>query len=1488
MSHNIKVHNFFVSSIDTGTLSTSTSDTAISEQSSTRVLSSPRTSDVEPQPHTNDVEPHPHTNDVEPHPHTNDVEPHPHTNDVEPHPHTNDVEPQPHTSDVESHFRASGVEPHPRDQFPDEETCENREDSGSIAGSSSVGFESPDDEEHELRMRYFPPGDMCGDGVYQDPYQRLESERDERPLYGNQGPASDSGGEPLYGTMDSTSEQHFESDNVGDISERHASGDEFSNTDATCIPTDSTYIDYSELSADENVRSRHDYDSSADMVDSSGSDVSEFEHTGGDRAERVEPRTEKGSNLVETEFSTDENVQNADDGGEKLDTCNETDKRFDESDDNRQSNDRHVEETSQVSLEDETISRHEGDYDTTEDETGYSRIEMASTPGVLVGDKGEVLDTRRGEVGSSEDGKVVEKIDSGVVRGDTSDKDDSTEMYSTEHDRISTDTGGQVDTIGNEGEDSMKDTSVYDKDNILPDRVPEETQDADTHEPAGELKDSLETDVTDVLEDKELLTEEDDDDEISHRTEGVYAEELPQNERDVGAADWRISLDSRTSVPTSDFTSLTGGPTNAGNTKDACTTSEAFDPREEVTTEDTIDLHSDADNNIQTVTRDVVETSDADHTPSPRTMSIERTSQNVKEVSSSSDPSFGDGSRKIESLDDENFCEANQSHDSRDEVCERDSSSRDEDLDDATDGADSSTDRENTQKDDTEEKTSYSVEENIEMNPIAGREDDDTLSEESENSNEEHVTSSNEHVKGRDEHVKGRDEHVKGQVDRNEHVTRGDEHVIVPDEHVIVPDEHVIVPDEHVIVQDEHVASEDEHVIINDEHVDNNDTEEQNDTKEGNEVVEGMENEEEFKALTDEVADSGMSMETKDEGDTTVTSAEDTTLRDLEKRGGNEVQREGKERVHEGTGWSPTIESTSSIGDENMHMEKNEAASSNLDIHGGENVSTTDSNMDENSSPGHVMEMAVSYTNQDTHIEQYGEDINNDISSTVEETNIVSQHTDTDISSTFGISTGNRHFVPEPDNGSELLTSSVSTSSNVAEQRDNVASSSSVAMQLDNVTGSNVPNISDVSSSDTSESLESANEPESSSCLIGFPDCLENANEAISRTSSSEADFPDSAENANEAIDFPDSAHILGRRPGDSTYLRNQDMASLSRRSSEDSTSHSDEPSTTNFNEATVSNSMADSHENISENEAESLTKYDEGEIRTEKNAGVHSLNEKDNIVDSSTVSPVSFTEDTCVDTTEYLGLNRDNPASTSDNNVESTGYFGMNIDNSGSLGTPEGTVGTTVGITSSTKYDITVEAISSDEELEEGEIAETVDDVTGNDVTPCDVTPEHMITSSSGSYYPPLDTIPISPPADSDEPSSSFPDFGTFTYSSTQHAGSSTQHAGSSTQHAGSSTQHAGSSTQLAGSSTQHAGSSHVAHSVFPFSALNVRSAPNSNCSSPVPVGFGSGCNTPIRFQQADSTPIRFQLADSSNMLTPQYEPLSDDESTESHDTDE
>jgi hypothetical protein len=313
--------------------------------------------------------------------------------------------------------------------------------------------------------------------------------------------------------------------------------------------------------------------------------------------------------------------------------------------------------------------------------------------------------------------------------------------------------------------------------------------------------------------------------------------------------------------------------------------------------------------------------------------------------------------------------------------------------------------------------------------------------------------------------------------------------------------------------------------------------------------------------------------------------------------------------------------------------------------------------------------------------------------------------------------------------------------------------------------------------------------------------------------------------------------------------------------------------------------------DNLSGNEAESLTKYDEGEIRTERNSGGHSLNDKDNIVDSSTVSPISFTDDishvdsnvditghlgstrditastteNIVDTTEYLGLNRENLASTSDNSVGTTGYFGLNIDNIGSLSTPEDSVGTTVGITSSSKYDITVEAISSDEELEEGEIAEIPDDVTRNDVirndvTPCDVTPEHIITSSSGSYYPPLDTIPISPPADSDEPSSSFLDFGSFTYSS----------------------------TQLAGSSTQLAGSSRVSHSVFPFSALNVRSAPNSNCSSPVPVTFASGCNTPIRFQQADSTPIRFQPADSSNMMTPQYEPLSDDESTGSHDTDE
>ncbi|XP_028415200.1 cell wall protein RBR3-like [Dendronephthya gigantea] len=531
----------------------------------------------------------------------------------------------------------------------------------------------------------------------------------------------------------------------------------------------------------------------------------------------------------------------------------------------------------------------------------------------------------------------------------------------------------------------------------------------------------------------------------------------------------------------------------------------------------------------------------------------------------------------------------------------------------------------------------------------------------------------------------------------------------------------------------------------------------------------------------------------------------------------------------------------------------------------------------------------------------------NGISSTVGE--LDSRNSSTGITSSSNLETSKEQLefsLPEESqraSSSENLSYVVSTSSqrvemntsSVPKQQDHV-NTRSVARQHDDIaTSSGIPNISDVSSSDTSECAENAYEPESRSSQINLPDSGDNVNKGT----------------GSSGVEFPDSVPIVDGR----------NRPSIARRSSENSPGCSvEEPSTTNFDEPTISGTFTDDHESVSGNEAESMTN-EEGEFRCEGNFKGYSLTERDNIVDSSTVSPVSVTDDidrdnasdenmehlredmdgsdystqvdiggylgssvrgvrkTCdtssdinrniranlseriIDTTGFLGMNEDNNASqnTAGTSADTTGYLGHSEDSAGSLIAPEDSIGTTMGITSSTKYDIAVEAISSDEEeLEEGEIAETIDDVTRNDVTtsPCDVTPEHVITSSSESYYTP-DTIPISPPADSDEPStsSSFLDFGAYTYPS----------------------------TQLAGSSTQLAGSSHVPHSVFPFSALNLRSAPSSNCSSPVQVV--SGANTPIRYQQADSTPIIFQPADSSNMLTPQYEPLSDDDSSESHD---
>lgn len=1455
--------------------------------------------------------------------------------------------------DVGQHTMESNVAPHPRevashprdvDLYPDEETCESREDSRSFAGSSSVGFESPDDEDHELRMRFFPPDDISdsgGDGLYEirDSHQRLESEE---------------GGDPDKGKVQGTSEQH-------------ASEDEFSNTDATCIPTDSTYIAYSERSTDESVRIRRGYDSPADMVDSTASDFADFEQPseGGVSEERKagEPRRggsdpvelsrheslgSEDGNIVSVRSLTEQPVAGGDPVGSDSwkNTGGKADERFDKSVLN--DDDVHPGDTRLVSLQDETVSGNEGDDDATEEEAGYSGIEIGSTSGVVVSNRDEVEDTRTDKVDSS---GVIEKIDSEDLlasTGEVVDKDNRTVMDST----ISVDARGQVDdTVGRTEAplESIEDTSVYDEDNVVHDKVSESTDDAAANDQPSELKDNLKPDVTDVSEDERLTTGQEGVSQMSDRTESLSSVSAHAGtEGDVIIADSLDFVDSRTGISTADARNFPGDPASAENIEQVFRTDEAVTTTEE----DGSDIDSEEESNVQSATDGMVDTSENDNTLSTRTF-IEPGSEDVKDVSSSSDTNVGEGSHIVELSDDENDILSLHIR----EACEIESSTKDERLGDVTDGVDSSTDRGNTQDDDKQEAIPRFAQDDAAADQSAGCEDVPTSSNESEKSSEEHVTSSNGCVKERYQRVISEDDHI----DRDEHVTYGDELVADGGEHVT--DQLIQMAD-----QDEQVTSGDEHVISGEERVDSQTTEDQNDMKDEDNEVENntVATNEDRSVETEALSEVNVDFGSDDSRDGVEMSADDGTVEKLEEHRGKEVQRESKEEVQEASGGSPTIESTSSPSQENIFIESSsseEAASSNQDTQGGENVSTTGSNVDDSIRNYDIIESTFeepSYTDEGIQGEQSPREINEDITSTFGATQgqVVSKHDDNDISSTLELSRDYRHHdasPPEPDNGEAMLRSCVSTSSSVAEQRDDIASSSGVAMLRDNVvTDIDAPRISDVSSSDTSGSLENTNEAESRSSPIELPDSAEDANQAGLPTNSSEMGYPDTAENATEAIspisysevDLPDSAYILDRRPSDSNDLRDQDLGRFSRRSSEDSSSHSDEPSTTNFDETTASVSVTGNHDNICGNEAESFTRYVKGEIRIERISEGDSLNEKDNIVDSSTVSPVSFTdavspadasvdvtghlgsnqdgtENLCddavdttgylvvseenmpsaiertadttgdlgmsrdnvvfttenivgttgylgvnrdlaestnenvVDTTEYLGVNKDN-ASTDDDSVGTTGYFGMSVDNSASISTPDDTVGSTIGITSSCKYDITVEAISSDEELEEGEIAETPDVATVNDVTPCDVSPEHVITSSSGSYYPPLDTIPISPPADSDEPSSSFLDFVAYTYSPTQHAGSS----------------------------TQLSGSSHVSHSVFPFSALNVRSAPNSNCSSPVPVRFSSGCNTPIIYQQADSTPIRFQPADSSSLLTPQYEPLSDDESSESHET--
>ena len=1544
---NSNVHFLMSPFVDAGKLSPSPHMNTVFEQSSgTMATGTARVRDMREHTIESDVAPHPrdvasNPRDVTSNPrdvtsNPRDVTSHP--QDVTSHP--RDVTSNPR--DVTSNPR--DVTSHPRDAdfYPDEETCESREDSRSFAESSSVGFESPDDEDHELRMRYFPSDDISdsgGDGLYEirDSHQCLESE---------------GGGDPNKG------------ENVGGTSERHASEDEFSNTDATCIPTDSTYIAYSERSTDESVRIRHGYDSPADMVDSTVSDFPDFEQPseGGESEDRKQGEPRRGGNDPE-EFSSGESLGSADGNivsGRSLteqpvagenpigsdswkDTSGKADEKFDKSvlnDDDIQPGD-----TRLMSLQDETVSGNEGDDDATEDEAGYSGIEIGSTSGVVVSNRAEVVDKRTDEVDSSE---VIEKVDVGDLSGSTRevvDKDDCTVIDRT----ISVDARHQVENTAVGGNkalfESMEDTSAYDEDNVVHDRVSEGTQSAAAHDQASELKGNLKPDVTGVLEDERLETAQEGVSQIRDKTESLNSADKvlthTGTEEDVITADFGDSVDSRAGISTADTRNFLGGPASTENAEEACTTEEAVTTTEE----DASDMDSELESNVQSAIDDMVDTSENDNTLSTRTTFTERSSEDVKDVSSSSDTNVGEGSRKVEQSDDEN--DIMSPHTARG----IDSSKKDEGLSDVTDGVDSSTDRGDTRDDYTQKESPCFVQDDASADQSADCEDMATSSNESEKSSEEHVTSTDECAKERDQRVICEDDHR----DRDEQVTSGDELVTGGGEQLT--DQYKQMAD-----QDEHVTSGDEHVISGEERVDSQTTDDQNDPKEDNEVennrVETEEDRsEEIKVLSN--VNAGIGLDNSREG--VAVSVDDGTVEKLEEHGRKEVQ--------EASGGSPTIESTSSPGQANIFMESSSSEllqnqkSSNQDTQEGQNVSTTGSNVNDSFRDDDVIESTLeeaSYTNRGIQGEQSPQEVDENITSTVGavQGQVVSKHDDADISSSLELSRGDRH--PEPDNGETTWRPCVSTSSSGAEQRDDVASSSGVAMQRDDVvTDSDAPRVFDVSSSDTSGSLENTNEAESRSSPLELPDSAEDANQAELPNNSSEMDYPDSAENATEAIspisssevDLPDSAHILDRRPSDSNYLKDRDLGRFSRRSSGDSTSHSDEPSTTNFDETTASISATGNRDKICGNEAESYTRYQDGKIRIERISEGDSLDEKDNFVDSSTVSPVSFTDDVSpadasldvtghvgaiqdrtenpcddtvdttgylvaseenipgertadttedlemsrdnvvfttenivgttgylavnrdlaestnenvVDTTEYLGLNKDN-ASTSDNSVGTTGYFGMNVDNSASLSMPEDTVGSTMSITSSCKYDITVEEISSDEELEEGEIAETPNVATVNDVTPCDISPEHAITSSSGSYYPPLDTIPISPPADSNEPTSSFLDFVTYTYSPTQHAGSS---------------------TPLSGSSTLLSGSSRVSHSVFPFSALNVRSAPNSNCSSPVPVRFSSGCSTPITYQQADSTPIRFQPADSSSLLTPQYEPLSDDESSESHGT--
>ena len=1202
-----------------------------------------------------------------------------------------------------------------------EATFESHEDIRSIAGSSSVGFESPDDEDHELRMRYFPPGDY--------------NERAEDSLYNPQDssqPAESDCGE----------------DTLCPTSHRLASGNEFSNTDGTFIPTDSTYLGYADHSSDDN-RGNHCFDSS-DMV---VSDLSESERENG--------------KLVRSDSDArfgDYGTQSRNDRQKEREMLSQDETNND------------------VVVQDETASGIEGDDDASdENEAEYSGIETSSVGGGMTTAQERNAENREGD--RFEDAQEVEEIgDDGIVR----DTDDDGEVNVV-------DRGNGIVNIEGGGNNTENEGANIPHDGIL-----------------GDVRDTVKDEQGHATEPVDLIgsrkfegheVERFDSISISSKDECLNSSgdvlNYSGSNRENTEAD-----DSSIRQIRANASGLTDHQTSQGMTSEDLTTSEGVSSC----------MTRNDKENIERKGNDVPITESTTSIAVP--LSVGQNSNGSKEVSSSSDPS--EPNYTLDQSDDE----AIESHDNR----KRTENETSRDVVGVLGSVDSSTDRE-----DAELKTLH--EDDSEMNqPTSCRLSDET------------------------DVVSERHDHAELETDSGGPVSRD----------LANSEEPVTSSIELVMRHDDLVVDEGEHVVSSDGPGDSINTEQGY----SHGIDSPVSRSEECEARGDEITN--LHMETND---ALVTSAQGILEDSVEQSVDNEDS--GRTR--------------------NLKGKDSEAYNTNYN----EDTLRTDNSESIIEStwnkPSGMLE------------DQPDHKTSNDISSTVEE--LHSRNSFTGITSS-NPETGDQQLefsLPEENqraSSSENLSYVVSTSS----QRDEIATTSvpeqydhvntrSVAEQHDDLaTSSGIPNISDVSSSDASECAENVYEPESRS---------------------SQMELPDSADHADEI-----SGRCVDRRnPSDSTYLRNLDLVTISRRSSENSPGYFvEEPSTTNFDEPTISGSFTDNHDSVSGNEAESLIN-EEDEFRTEGNLGGYSLTERDNIVDSSTVSPVSVTDDrsrdsasvenmehlradmdgceygtavdeggyfgssvpgvrkTCdtssdmnrdikansteniVDTTRFLKMNEDDNGSqnTAGTSADTTGCLGLSGDSTGSLIAPEDSVGTTMGITSSTKYDITVEAISSDEEeLEEGEIDDTLDDAARKNITtsPCDVTPEHMITSSSESYYPP-DIIPISPPADSDEPSSSFYEFGAYTYPS----------------------------TQLAGSSTQLAGSSNASQSVFPFSALNLRSAPSSNCSSPVQIV--SGCNTPIRYQQADSTPIIFQPADSSNMLTPQYEPLSDDDSSESHDPD-